>query len=73
MEEDCSSLKFITDKLTGIRALGSSRHNCEENVINHLNEIGSNTKNWINSVRDRDYLKVLVNAALNLRVSYATE
>ena len=31
-------------------------------------EMGINTRNWVDSVHDTDFLKVLVNAALNLRV-----
>jgi hypothetical protein len=32
-----------------------------------LKEIGIKTKNWVESVQDRDYWRDLVNAALNLR------
>ena len=31
-----------------------------------LKEIGINTRNWVDSVQDRDYWRVLVNAGLNL-------
>ena len=31
-------------------------------------EIGINTRNWVDSALDRDYLRALLNAALNLRV-----
>ena len=33
-----------------------------------LEEIGINAENWVDSAQDRDYLRALVNAALNLRV-----
>ena len=33
-----------------------------------LNEIGINTGNLVDLVQDTDYLRALVNAALNLRV-----
>ena len=33
-----------------------------------LEEIDINAGNWVDSAQDRDYLKALVNAALNLRV-----
>ena len=31
-------------------------------------EIGINAGNWVDSARDRDYLRSVVNAALNIRV-----
>ena len=31
-----------------------------------LKEIGINTRNWVDSAKDRDYWRVLVNVALNL-------
>ena len=34
-----------------------------------LEEIGTNTRNWVGSAQDRDYWEALVNAALNLWVS----
>jgi hypothetical protein len=33
-----------------------------------LKEIGVNTRNWVGSAEDRDYWRVLVNAALNVWV-----
>ena len=33
-----------------------------------LKEIGINGRNWEESAKDRNYLRALVNAALNLRV-----
>ena len=33
-----------------------------------LKKIGIDTKNWVDSTRDSDYWKVVVNEALNLRV-----
>ena len=32
-----------------------------------LNEIGINTRNWVDSTQDTDYWRVLVNAALSFR------
>ena len=40
----------------------------EDNVRIDLKEIGINTKNWIDSAKDRDYWRAPVNAALNLWV-----
>ena len=33
-----------------------------------LKDIGINTRNWVDSVQDRDYWRAPVNATLNLRV-----
>ena len=41
----------------------------EDKIRKDLKEIGLNTWNWINSGEDKDYLRALVNATLNLRVS----
>ena len=38
-----------------------------------LEEIGNNAGNWVDSARDRNYWRALVNAVLSLRVSYAME
>ena len=34
----------------------------------NLKEMGINTRNWVDSIQDSDYCRVLVNATLNLRV-----
>ena len=34
-----------------------------------LKEIGSSTRNWVNSAQDRDYWRALLNAALTLLFS----
>ena len=59
---------LIVDKLTGKRPLGRPRLRWEDNIRMDLKEIGINTRNWVDSAKDRDYWKALVNAALNLRV-----
>ena len=38
-----------------------------------LEEIGINARNWVDSAQERNYRRALVNAAINLRVSYAME
>ena len=38
-----------------------------------LKELRINRRNWVDSAQDKDYWRALVNAALKLRVPYATE
>ena len=45
----------------------------ENNARMDLKEMGINMRNWVDTAQDRDYWRVLVNAALNLRVSSAME
>ena len=68
MEEDRTAFIVITDKPTGKRSQGSSRHRWEENIEMNLKETGVNKRNLIDSAQDRDYWGALVNAALNLQV-----
>ena len=67
MEEGKSAFKIITGKPTGKRPLGRPRRRLEDNIRMDLEEIGINAGNWVDSSRDRDYWRTLVNAALNLR------
>ena len=68
MEEGRSAFKILTAKPTGNRSLGRPRHRWEDNIRMDLDEIGINTGNWVDEAQDMDYWRVLVNAALNLRV-----
>ena len=67
MEEDRSAFKILPSTPTGKRPLGRPRCRWEDNI--RMEEIGINAGNWVDSAQDRDYWRVLVNAALNLRVS----
>ena len=44
------------------------RHRWEDNIRMDHKEMGINTRNWVDSAKDMDYWRVLVNAALYLRV-----
>ena len=68
MEEGRSAFKILTGKLTGKRPLGTPRRRMEDNIRMDLIEIGINTRNWADSVQDRDYWRALVSATLNLQV-----
>ena len=67
MEEGRSAFKILAGKPTGKRLLARTRRKWEDNIRMDLNEIGINTRNWIDSTQDRDYWKAIVNAALNLQ------
>ena len=66
MEEGRSAFKILTGKPTGKRPLGRPRYRWEDNIRMDLEEIDAG--NWVDSAQDRNYWKVLVNVALNLRV-----
>ena len=68
LEESMSSYKVLTGKPAGKRPLGRPRRRWEDNITMDLEEIGVNAGNWVDSARDRNYWRALVNAALNLRV-----
>ena len=63
-----NAFKMLTEKPTGKRPLGRPRRRWEDNIIMDLKEIGINTRNWVDSAQDRDYLRAHVNAELKLRV-----
>ena len=47
--------------LTGKRPLGRPRGGWEDKIRMDLKNIGINTKIWVDSAQDRDYLRVFVN------------
>ena len=66
-----TDFKILTGTPGGKRPLGSPRRRWEDNIRMDLKEMWINTRNWVDSVQDRDYWRDLVNAALNLRVPLA--
>jgi len=55
-------------KPEGKRPLGRSRRRWEDNIKMDLQEVGCGGMDWIELVSDRDRLRALVNAVLNIRV-----
>ena len=55
MEEGRSAFKILTRKPTGKRRFGRPGRRWEDNIRIDFKEIGSNTRNWIDSAQDRDY------------------
>ena len=64
---------MLTGKFTGSRPLGKPKRRWETNIIMDLKEIGIDTRNWVDSVRDKGYWRVFVNPAFKRRVPYAVE
>ena len=67
-EEGRSAFKILTCIPVGKRPIGRPRRRWEDNIRMYLKEICFNKRNLVDSARDRDYWRALVNAALNLRV-----
>ena len=59
---------MLTGKPTGKSSLGRPRRRWEEYIRMDLEDIGINAGNWVDSTRDRNYWRALVNTALNLQV-----
>ena len=45
----------FSGKPTGKRQFGRPRRRWEDNIRMDLEEIGINTRNWVDSAQDRDY------------------
>ena len=58
----------LTGKPTGKRHPERPRRRWEDNIKLDLEEIDINAGNWVDLAQDRDYLRALVNVALNLLV-----
>ena len=63
-----SAFQILPGKPTGKVNLGRHRRRWEDNERMDLKEIGTNTRNWVDSAQDRNYWRDLMNPALNLQV-----
>ena len=70
MEKARTAFKMLIREPTGKRPLGRPWCGWEKNILIDFEEIDANR---INSVLDRYYRRVLVNAALNLRIPWVIE
>ena len=68
MEEVRSACKILRGIPARIRPLRRPRRRWGDNIRIDLKEIGINTSNLVDSAQDRDYMRALVNAALNFWV-----
>ena len=53
MDECKTAFKTLTDKPTGKIPLGRPRRIGEDNIRRDLEEIGINTRKWVDSAQDR--------------------
>jgi hypothetical protein len=60
--------RVLVEKPEGKRPLGRPRRRWEDNIKIDLQEVGSETMDWIDAAQHRDKWRVLVNAVMNLRV-----
>jgi hypothetical protein len=60
---------FLVGKPKGRRPLGKPRLRWEDNIKTDLREVGCGCVDWIGLAQDRDRLRALVSAVMNLRVS----
>ena len=73
MGEGRSAFQILTGALIRKRPLGIPRRRWKDNIRMYVKEIGINTRNWVDSAQNRDYLRALVNAALNPWILQANE
>ena len=55
MKEGRSVFKILTGKPIGKKPLGSHMRRWKYNIRMYLEEIGMNTRNWVDSAQDRNY------------------
>ena len=60
--------RVLVRKSEGKRPLGRHRRRWENNIKMDLQEVGCGDIDWIDLAQDRDRLRALVNAVMNLRV-----
>ena len=60
--EGRSPFKILTVTPTGKRPIGRPTRRWEDNIRIGLEEIGINTRNWVDLAQGRDYWRTLVNA-----------
>jgi len=68
MGEGRGVYRVLVEKLKGKRPLGRPRRRWEDNIKMDLQEVGCGGMDWIELAQDRDRLRALVNAVMNLRV-----
>ena len=67
MEQRRGVCRVLVGKPEGKRLLGRLRHRWENNIKMNLQEVRCEDINWIDLAQDRDRLRTLVIAVMNLR------
>ena len=68
MGEEREVYRVLVGKPAGRRPLGRPRHRWVDNIRVDFQEVGRGCLDWIGLVQDRDGLRTLVSAVMNLRV-----
>ena len=68
MGEERGAYRVLVGKTEGRRPLGRSRHRWVDNIRMDLQEVGCGYMDWIGLAQDRDRLRTLMSAVMNLRV-----
>jgi hypothetical protein len=66
--EETGMCRVLVGKSEGKRPLGRPRRRWEDNIRLDLQEVGCGGMNWIGLAQDRNRLRAIVNAVMNLRV-----
>jgi hypothetical protein len=68
MGEERGMYRVLVGKPEGKRPLGRPRRRWVDNIKMHLQKVGCGYMDWIGLAQDRDRLRTLVSAVMNLRV-----
>jgi hypothetical protein len=69
MGAERGAYRILVGRPEGRRPLGRPRRRWEDNIKTDIREVGWGDMNWIELAQDRDRLRALVNAVMNLRVA----
>jgi hypothetical protein len=68
MGEERSVYRVLVGKREGKRPLGRPKHRWEDNINMDLQEVVCGGMDWIGLAQDRDRLRAILKAVMNLRV-----